>query len=408
MDALQKTSFPFMKLPAELRDIIYRYLLSPEYSKVKVKGFRGCTSGSTYLALGITISAQTELTQFYEREYHTQILRTSKEIFREAGNVFFQRNLFVTFNNFFQMEWAEENLPILTRGEKAVQFAGRTTEITLRERWQPKSQHRLFSLTLLAEDLPILVTEVLENVENLRYLVLDVKISENLGSSQANREPGVEEDFPNQSIIKRLLDPLCGFRGIQSVHSTGPIPERYKARIASELVKRRPTLERRAIALCNTVQEANEIARSGKYAPALSKYRASLALIARLDNLETPKFIRSGQFAGQLFKLVKERACFRMASGLCDMYLRLENFDEAYRWAFAALEAAQRRNLRKVYRLENGGILVAYMRVEKASEKGDHLMQACDGLRSGFELGSWDSSILPALENIEELYQESE
>lgn len=395
----------FMKLPAELRNQVYHYLLSPEYTRVEQKK---CQS------MDIDTLSRSELTRSHRYRFHTQILRTNKDISREASCVFDQQNLFVTFRCSypgFLIEKIENNLlPILAKDHTASRFAHHTTVITLSPWCHPESRPVPVIFTILGENLPAFVTMLLVYERTLSGLLknsaLTISINERLGGGSGAQESGDEEALPVRSATRRLLEPLCGLDSIQAVRIIGPVSDQYMAHIKASITRRRPTAEQTITALCSAVDDANQTSRSGEYALAMIKYKAVTRDLWRFDIMKpemTNTIVHAGEYAGLSLEVVRGSACFRIASGLADMYLRLGNFKEAHQWAFAALEPFKNSRIRFAIRLGDVSLTSVFLIAAKASEGCGLLLQARDELERGWRFDPGNQLILSELRRLRDL-----
>jgi hypothetical protein len=391
MDDYEKHGYTFMSLPAELRVKIYGYLLSADYTRMD--GKKAChhtRSASTVTRLHtmkIGTLSQAELTRFHSYRFHTQIIGTSKDISREASFYFAQQHLFVTFRCSypgFLIEKIEDNLlPLVAKCHTASRFSHHTTVITLRPWRYPEFGPVPVVFTFLGEYLPAFVTMLLVYERTLSGLLkesaLTVGINQSLDVGSGIKVSGDEEIPPAQSIIRKLLEPLCGLHSVKSVKIIGPVSDYYVAHITASITKRRPTAEQTIAELFSAIQDARKTSKSGEHLLAMSKYKAVIRDLWRLDTC-SPKAINAivhvGEHARLPFESARAIACFRMAFGLAYTYLKLEKFGEAHKWARAALEPYKDSRIRYAVRPGNACLTGVCLIAAKASEGRGLLLQA--------------------------------
>lgn len=265
-----------MKLPAEIRTQIYHNLLSPEYTKVEPSNsrhHRRLTSTASRLhTMGIEMLSRAALTRFHSYRFHTQIIRTCKDISREASCLFIQQNQFVTFRCFypgFLIEKIESNLlPLVAKDHTASGFPRHTTVITLRPWRHSKSGPVQVVFTLLGEYLPAFVTVLLAYEKTLSGLLkesaLTISINESCSVGAGVQELGDVKTLPARSTTRRLLEPLCGLHSMRSVEIIGPVSDQYIPNITSSITIRRPTGGQTITKLCSDVHNANKTSKSGE------------------------------------------------------------------------------------------------------------------------------------------------
>ena len=140
------TSISFLSLPREIRDMIYRYLLSTEYTKRFSKYPR------------------------YDYCFHPSILRASRQIEREASHILYNENSLVRVRmcalNFWvspldpkedQLACIRNRISVLAAFGKAHKFTRHTMEFTMQQQdtlFSDRSDSITYTIVIAGEDLP--------------------------------------------------------------------------------------------------------------------------------------------------------------------------------------------------------------------------------------------------------------
>lgn len=136
-------SGPFLRVPREVRDQIYRYLLSTKHTK------HNCREPE-----------MDTLRCVYTYQFHTSILFTNRQVYNEASNIFYMENLFIRVNSVERGPYWQpgpngvcNGLPILSKGPKAQACTRHVMEIDLIPRLREYDHHRNHHFIFACHDL---------------------------------------------------------------------------------------------------------------------------------------------------------------------------------------------------------------------------------------------------------------
>lgn len=306
--------FPFLLCPAEIREQIYRELLSSTLTR--------CDSG-----LGDGQSRY---------DFHLNILRANRQIHWEAKKIF-EDNVFIKITTpFFESTEhlsSEGRVVIVTTGEKAKRF----TDFHL---WvyidSALSQNGMYSMLICLDDLDAFTDGWHSN--NLSYPYLNSQLSVKL----TVQDPYTFDRQLPKSLQQRLILPFGVIKNLMvfSVHGHEVLPS-IKDAVVKEQGVPDPTREE-CLEKATTLKEVGiKLLEAGNYRRALQHYFDAFAAIhihvcGRKRTVHAHEFytelLRTGKYAGQRGEYIRMVLRVSLVANVILAYLKLEEWAEAHFW----------------------------------------------------------------------------
>ena len=329
---------PFTRAPREVRDQIYRFLLSTEYtqhvhSEIKGQGFTNSDDSSDAPTVKYKLSYR----------FHTSILLTNRQIHHEASHVFYMENLFIRVNTVILTPmrlpnvlggWREYALPVFSNSTNIQACKRHVMDINMVPESQWPHPREQCTFILACRDLPMLGrTLLLMSTQteysfdfllgtDLQIIIRDdigiagegsvISISKNTmassqgspkdltvdgdrnaticsranggGNTRTNGLMGNESSLSAPNLdhsprVRRLLEPLRALHSIGTPCITAPISQRYKQEIETSLSRERPSFSELSLIVTSVYDDANKTFDAGDFASAIDKTNGALDLM---------------------------------------------------------------------------------------------------------------------------------
>lgn len=270
----------------------------------------------------------------YEYRFHPSILRTNRQIEREASRVLYTENLLIRVSSSgrnsssgaFGGNGKGHALPILATEDHAKRFTRHVMEIVMLRDYVPNfatwdgSRYFENCFIIASDDLPrfcwilfVNNSQGWEEDELLSRLALAVEIRHDMdvSTTQGETTTGNGSNFeyevhnedkaklegeaasggslPNDRIqtstscsdiqIRRLLEPLRRLHSIQVVHIEGPVSEHYKAPLEASMCGRGPSDKELFDVVLATYEDARITYDTGDLSSAVTKMKQTLDII---------------------------------------------------------------------------------------------------------------------------------
>ncbi|KAI9729433.1 MAG: hypothetical protein M1834_006814 [Cirrosporium novae-zelandiae] len=321
-------AFRFLDFPGELRNQVYRELLTTK----AVKKVWPC-GHHTY-------------------KFHMAVLRTNHQIFEEAMAIF-ETNVFI------HIETMSSGLVDMMRyacfhfiqiGEKAdigVSDSYLSVDIfCLQERCEDTSFHFITCLEDLPEMCQILVYEGLGIPGFNEQLTLEVQL--------CNWNDAF--DPVSESLQRSLLMPFARLKDLNELQLHGPWNKTILKDFRKALKTREPTMEEKLYGAISLKDDGNDALKACNYELAIQKYLEAFeithttvtdySLIVRVES-HFDQILSNGKHGGENGAYVRYLLYFRLTSNIILTYTKLGEYQKAIHWGNSQVEEMKRDSLRE-------------------------------------------------------------
>ncbi|KAL9072697.1 MAG: hypothetical protein Q9161_003406 [Pseudevernia consocians] len=328
MDQANTHPFPFLALPSEIRNKIYRYLLSTKHTK------RVLTPGPEE-----DVSLLVKLCPSHIYEFQTNVLGVSRQVYREATAIFYGENLFIAFASNFQVMpylLAKVGLKPVSHGRRAGVLKRRMRiAMTIAYSWNRVNSNATYCYAFACEDLHLLCRgflaigmDDLGDIAFLRSSSFQVSICRDSGVEF----PDLRDSTPSASSAScRLLEPFTKLHSIGNFSITGPVNEQYKNHIIKQVKCPAPN-HGSVIAEISALKDDGNVAYCNHQdGLAISKYEA--AFIHLQTTFWNYDIIQQGEFTNMTSSDVSCVLYYRLHSDLDIALQRVGRLDDCRYWA---------------------------------------------------------------------------
>ncbi|MCJ1454687.1 hypothetical protein MMC28_005040 [Mycoblastus sanguinarius] len=325
------TKLSIFGLPVELRNEIYRNLLSTRRTKVNLGLGRACYS------------------------LQVAILRVNHQIYDESNKIF-QENRFICIST----PWSAFKADVLTQGkfpliaedEKALFFKNWHLIILLDWMGDPHTGVFYNFLTCL-EDLPLLCKLLFytgcqsDNFNSLMHITLELKDPH--AESEATALP--------KALQESLLMPFAILKGLDGVTIKGSKLKSVEKKLRKALQIPNPTAAGYLEEAAKLKDAGNAAFRAGDYAQSIrlyvNAYEAMHFVIdgkrfaIMLDCYFASNLLNEGRFARQRGDLIRHQLGSRLSWNIIQAYIKLEDWDQAYYWGERAISDIEYANVQQ-------------------------------------------------------------
>ena len=310
--------FPFLRLPAELRELVYLKALSPaENKQVTDDGYEAY-------------------------KFDLGLLRVNRQIYYEARKVLSDNSAFVRIAT----PWAEAErhirdngyVPVVTTDEKAKKFSIHHLRVNIDAPGHIREDHEYHHFVILASDLKRFCE--MWFYSDLGHLGLNSYLRLTL-SLQDPYSPSFDPRPLSKALQKRLLEPFGLIKGLHEVVVKGDhyesIEKSMRDAMAVPYISPMACLEEAA----RLKGEGNDALHGKHYREAIELYeRAFLAMHivcqGRRRSVWADAFfqtrIHEGVFKGQDGHVARLVLRVQLVANIVHAYLNLENYEEARFW----------------------------------------------------------------------------
>lgn len=331
-----------LRLPTEIRNEIYRYLLSSEYIKCKIP-YPGRRFETTY----------------YTYPFHKQILCTNRQVYREAIHIFRTENLFFRFTtnhpNVGHILWESQGLLLLTHGIRAGSFRHRAMDVI---HYCPRSgttgDHKNCDCAELDFKTCLFVSDQLPNLlrtlraysqqgdRRLAQSSFAVSVFDDFDQWSTEAQPGTSYVCPR---IRNLLDPFELLYDVDDLDIQGSVNDHYRQSIVASATQREPKVAKIVTTASAFQKQGDEAFRNHNFELSLSLYTSAISEVQVNHHwAEYTGFVTTGQYAGMSTPHAVRRFKIRIHS---DMAGALVKVGEYRRATDHAKEAIKQRNTRE-------------------------------------------------------------
>ena len=299
--------------------------------------------------------------------FQTAVLRTNRQISKEAEHVFYHTNRFVFIKHhynllkefrhlpeLFEKEGIKEfferrGFPILATSQTARVFKHCSMEVSLgvrsnapdsvpkEVRWNSRKENilRKGSWFMIAhEDLQQLCKIILEVQQCLygtyRHTIL-VDVVNRVDQRRIRPKDG---PIPLDANVQRLLEPFRRLHSIGKIIILGDVNGQYKSEIVASMMKGPPTAEVMINTACTTKAEGDEASHNGDFSSAVSAYEKAHSDIEAGHQPQFPlALVAKGKYAGRKISSAKEHLTFTLRLDMMMALLKLGEYRNASNWA---------------------------------------------------------------------------
>ncbi|KAM0798572.1 hypothetical protein BDR22DRAFT_858925 [Usnea florida] len=331
---VSKRECAFMKIPLEIRLMIYRPLLISKYTMKEHDMNSKAYSNNRYDILN-------GHDQTYE--FDTAIFRTSREINEEAKDLCRRENNFVCLTSRRGISLEISGLQLVAKVPKAQGFWNACMTLTLdcptafdlpeTSPWKQDKCEMVYApedgnpcnYIFCNSQLPEFCRILLENgVKVLRQMELFVEIDSTVQTGQATK---TESTVCDHSRLDELLDPLHQLHSFKVVHVQGPLDDGYKNELMASICKDRPTPEAVVQRSMLHLDRADEQASKGHFTKANLLYKAALSSIrcckwpwGRIPRI--PTIMADGPFPGLTARGTISNIVVRLQGRIASVYFQ--------------------------------------------------------------------------------------
>ncbi|KAF6232178.1 hypothetical protein HO173_009561 [Letharia columbiana] len=325
MDQVNDSNFPFLRLPSEVRNKIYRYLLSTKHTKrVSALGYEEC------------VPTFVKLCPSHRYEFHTTILLGNHQLYGEAASILYGENLFIclaTNLKAIQRLCYNVGLKPVSYGTRAAKWKHIAMSIVFSQ--DGDDSKKTLRCVFACDDLHLLCRGFLGfgmNDGNGLVFLQDLRFTVTIHGSSEAQIHALRYGTPSASSkLCRLLEPFTKLHSIGRFTIIGLFNGEYRAYIAGRVTGSAPNLESAIEGIVALKDEGNVAFCKNQDALAIAKYEA--ALISLLTSFWDHATIQTGEFAN----LIRSNAAcilyFQLQSNLAATLLRTGRFVDCHYWA---------------------------------------------------------------------------
>jgi len=360
--------FPFLEMPRELRDMVYGLLLSTRHILGELTisdAVSDCYPpriGDVTRGLALTLKQSDndvlESRPPYIYRFHTAILHTSRQLYVEASNIFYDQNLFTLVTSSyanFEAFCLESDLKVFACGRKAASatrtalavsfdqaapFDPATPTILRRRPTTTTGRLERIRMIIAAADLPKLCKILFlfsQDYSNRPTLLQYSRLDAHVVTPPDRALSEIMDQTRDKSFVKSLLEPLRCLHNLKEASVTGYVSSKYADEIRQSLCREPPTaLELVTTAFSDQVR-GNEALLDGNMNLATSIYQEAIDRIhagfarGTADTLTGEKFIHKSSTV----VFLEIRLGFHKA--LTEIGLKTGAFRNVHKWILAAM-----------------------------------------------------------------------
>ncbi|KAM0794968.1 hypothetical protein BDR22DRAFT_894661 [Usnea florida] len=301
-DAAGDVVSPFFKIPLEMRNQIYQYLLSTKYCKVNFRD-----ADTPYL----DELQYDDCKSVYQ--FHPAILVVNRQINHEAIQTV-HGNFLVRVTLDFQFD--TNSLPVLAKKDLACRVTYPAIEISIIDTEHSHLNADPWSLMFAGDDMTTFCRILSRRYPFPGSLVIAVN--------------GVAQ---NTSVLK-LLEPFRRIHGMASVKITGLIEDDYRSELIASMLKQAPDGDIVLQEIWNAIKEGDQAASIHDYSTAVSRFRKAFDETDDYWKIyDTADIIvESGVFNGQSLVIAFAQMLVILTTKIVRGNLKLKNFRQVADW----------------------------------------------------------------------------
>ncbi|CAD6594353.1 MAG: hypothetical protein ASARMPREDX12_008700 [Alectoria sarmentosa] len=329
----------FMRLPTEIREMIYRYFLIAKYTITEPN-----MTSKEYDCNRCNIQDGPDQTYRFD----TAILGTNRKIYEEARDVCRRENDFVCLTSLrpsrLGYEVEEQGIQMIAKGSKARDFWNISMTLILDpaalggwpqggpryrgpDRWlDPSEDGRPWRYIFCSDELPefcrLLLKMSMDDDDILRKTALYLDINPAIGNGQAIE---IDGNPAGLSRMERLLGPLRQLHSLGAAQIQGPLSGHYKGEVIQSICKDCPTAMDIVNQTMVSLRQADDQASKGQLLQANQGYKKALSFLRsccwRYDEQEF--VIKSGPFPRLEAEQCIKNFVVRLQARIAAVYLEM-------------------------------------------------------------------------------------
>ncbi|KAF7514690.1 hypothetical protein G7054_g15093 [Neopestalotiopsis clavispora] len=327
----QQGPSPFLELPPEIREHIYRIILHPDANR---------------------LHHPDEYTDYSYRDA-LALFRLNRQIYYEARKVFRDLNVFVRietpFPNAREYVAFEGHVPILIKDEGAARFRDWSLNVSIGAPQTPIAESDPHYIVILLDDLEkfaqIWLYSDLSNPGLNRFLSLKLRLRDPY-------TPEWEDRRMPKWLQRRLILPFGTVKNLRQVDITGePAPlASIEAEMREEMAKPYPSPEQCLVETTRLKDAGNTELKAGRYQAALDLYTQAWAAMfivvkgkARHVHGEAyfARELREAPYVGRSGQLERLALRIQLVASTCLAHLKLGDWEEVIFWGMRTIHMLQ-------------------------------------------------------------------
>jgi hypothetical protein len=322
---------PFINLPPEIREHIYRIILHPDANR---------------------LFSEDEYTD-YNYGDALVLFRLNRQIYYEARKIFRDLNVFVRietpFPNAREYVAFEGHVPILMKNQRATRFRDWSMSVQIAAPQTPIAEAEPHHIIILLDDLEkftqIWFYSDLSNPGLNRFLSLRLHLRDPY-------TPDWEDKRMPKWLQRQLLTPFGMVKNLRQVKITGnPKPlASIESEMRNEQEKPYPSPEQCLVETTKLKDEGNKELKAGKYEAALELYRQAWAAMfiiikGKQRHIHGEAYfnreLREEPYIGKSGQLERIALRLQLVASTCLAYLKLEGWEEVIFWGMRTIHMLQ-------------------------------------------------------------------